>query len=60
MRPDISPSVGSVVKIMKTLAFVKCNSVPERQIEYNERSDQSCMMTFISYGSILVFINRKR
>lgn len=47
MSPDISPSVGSVVKIMKTLAFVKCNSMPERQIEYYERNDRSCMMTFI-------------
>lgn len=59
MRPDISPSVGSVVKIMKTLAFVKRDSVPGRQIEYYARNDQNCMMAFVSYGNIRVFINRK-
>lgn len=59
MRPDISPSVGSVVKIMKTLAFAKSDSVPRRQIEYCERNDQNCMMAFIFYGNILSIINGK-
>lgn len=32
IRPGISPSVGSVVKIMKALAFAKSDSMPRRHI----------------------------
>lgn len=52
MRPDISPSVLTVVKIRKTLAFAKgkkSDSVPGRQIEYYTRSDQNCLVAVISH-----------